>query len=270
MKTKVILLGTGTPIPDPEHFGPSIAIRRNNSVYIVDFGPGVVRRAVAAGIKPSQITTAFLTHLHSDHTAGYPDLIFTPAVEGRNQPLTVYGPKGTRSMTEHILQAYSMDIKERGYGLEPTSQDGYKVIVEEINPGVIYEHKDLSVMAIHVNHGSWPAFGFKFVTPEKTIVISGDTTPTPTFVEFAKRCDILIHEVYSAVGLKRRRAEWIRYHSNYHTSSYELGKLANDIKPKILVLYHQLFMGRTDSDLLKEVHKFYSGEIVSGKDLDVF
>ena len=270
MKTKVILLGTGTPIPDPERFGPSLAIERNNSVFIVDFGPGVVRRAVAAGIKPSQLTTAFLTHLHSDHTAGYPDLIFTPAVEGRNQPLTVYGPKGIKSMTQYILQAYSMDITERENGLEPTPLDGYEVIAKEINPGEVYKDKNLSVLAIHVNHGSWPAFGFKFITPERTIAISGDTSPTHSFTEFAKGCDILIHEVYSAVGLKNRKSEWINYHSNYHTSSYELGKLANEINPKLLVLYHQLFMGRTDSDLLKEVQEYYSGEIISGKDLDVF
>ena len=264
------MLGTGTPIPDPERCGPSIAIRRNDSVYIIDFGPGVVRRAVAAGIKPSQITTAFLTHLHSDHTTGYPDLIFTPAVEGRNQPLKVFGPKGTKAMTEFILHAYAMDIKERGHGLEPTSQDGYKVNVKEITPGEVFDDENVTVTAIHVNHGSWSALGFKVTTPEITVVISGDTTPTPNFIKFAKGCDILIHEVYSAVGLKSRKPEWKRYHSNYHTSSYELGKLASEVKPKILVLYHQLFMGRKESDLVKEVRTYYSGKVVSGRDLDIF
>ena len=85
METEIILLGTGTPIPDPERFGPSLAIKIKDKIYIIDFGPGVVRRAVAARIKPPQITKAFLTHMHSDHTTGYPDLIFTPAVEGRAQ-----------------------------------------------------------------------------------------------------------------------------------------------------------------------------------------
>jgi ribonuclease BN (tRNA processing enzyme) len=270
LNTKIILLGTGTPIPDPERFGPSLAINTNDKVYIIDFGPGVVRRAVAAGIKPVQITTAFLTHMHSDHTTGYPDLIFTPAVEGRKQPLEVYGPHGLRSMTDHILAAYMMDVEERCMGLEPTSMDGYKVKVHEINPGIIYSDDYVTVEAIHVKHGSWPAFGFKIATRDKTIVISGDTAPTPNFLNFARNCDVLIHEVYSAVGLARRNHEWIRYHSAYHTSSYELGDIATKIRPKLLILYHQLFMGRKERDLLEEVCKEYSGEVVSGKDLDVF
>jgi ribonuclease BN (tRNA processing enzyme) len=270
LTTKVILLGTGTPIPDPERFGPSLAIRIGDSVYIVDFGPGVVRRAVAAGIKPSQITKAFLTHMHSDHTTGYPDLIFTPAVEGRLHPLEVYGPKGLKSMTQHILAAYNMDVEERSKGLEPTPMDGYEVKVQEITPGVIYSDNYVSVEAIYVKHGSWPAFGFKFITPDKKIVISGDTAPTRGFNDFARNCDILIHEVYSAVGLAHRKLEWIRYHSAYHTSSYELGDIATNISPKLLILYHQLFMGKKETDLLKEVRNRYSGEITSGNDLDVF
>lgn len=179
METKVILLGTGTPIPDPERFGPSLAIKIAEKIYIVDFGPGVVRRATAAGIKTSQITKAFLTHMHSDHTTGYPDLIFTPAVEGRNQPLEVYGPEDIKSMTHHILAAYNLDIEERNKGLEPTPMDGYKVKVQEINPGVIYSDNEVSVEAIHVKHGLWSAFGFKFITPDKTIVISGDKLQHP-------------------------------------------------------------------------------------------
>ncbi len=268
--TKIILLGTGTPILDPERFGPSLVINTNNKVYIVDFGSGVVRRAVAAGIKPPQIIKAFLTHMHSDHTIGYPDLIFSPAVEGRKQPLEVYGPQGIKSMTQHILAAYEMDIEERDKGLEPTSMGGYEVKVQEIDPGIIFSDNHVTVEAIHVKHGLWPAFGFKFITPDKTIVVSGDTAPTPKFIEFARGCDVLIHEVYSAVGLAKRKPEWIRYHSAYHTSSYELGDIAAKIKPKLLILYHQLFMGRNEIDLLNEVCKGYSGKVVSAKDLDVF
>ncbi|MFX0173790.1 MAG: MBL fold metallo-hydrolase [Candidatus Hodarchaeota archaeon] len=270
MVTKVVLLGTGTPIPDPERFGPSLAIKYDDSVYIVDFGPGVVRRAVAAGIQPLQITKAFLTHMHSDHTTGYPDLIYTPAVEGRQQPLEVYGPKGLKSMTQHILAAYNMDMEERRKGLEPTPMDGYEVKVNEIYPGSIYSDSSVSVETIHVKHGLWTAFGFKFITQDKKIVISGDTAPTPKFIDFAKDCDILIHEVYSAIGLTNKKPEWIRYHSAYHTSSFELGDLAAIINPKLLILYHQLFMGRTEKDLLNEVCELYSGDIVSGKDLEVF
>ncbi len=85
--TRVILLGTGNPNPDPERMGPSAAVVTGDRLYIVDCGPGVVRRAAQAGFQMAQLTRAFVTHLHSDHTAGLPDLIFTPAVTGRVSPL---------------------------------------------------------------------------------------------------------------------------------------------------------------------------------------
>lgn len=269
-QTKIILLGTGNPNPDPERFGPALAVIVDDSVYLVDFGPGIVRRACSAGIKTEQLTKAFLTHMHSDHTVGYPDLIFTPAVINRIKPLEVYGPKGLKTMTNHILKAYSMDLNERGEGLEPSIMDGYEVKVREIEPGEIYSDKNALVEAIYVNHGSWPCFGFKFTTPDKTIVISGDTAPVQSFIEFARDCDILIHEVYSAAGLMNRKPEWKHYHSNYHTSSCELADIANKIKPKLLVLYHQLFMGKTEQELIAEIAKSYKGNVISGKDLDVF
>src|SRR5215467_4815388 len=89
-RTKVVLLGTGTPTPDPDRSGPATAIVVDDSAYLVDFGPGVVRRAKAAvldrniaALEPSNLKVAFVTHLHSDHTAGYPDLILTGWTAGR-------------------------------------------------------------------------------------------------------------------------------------------------------------------------------------------
>src|SRR5215211_1762959 len=118
-KTQIVILGTGTPNADPDRSGPSVAIIVNDTPYIVDFGPGVVRRAAAAhrrGIKAlamPKLTRAFVTHLHSDHTVGYPDLIFTPWVLERETPLEVYGPRGLKAMTDHILKAYREDIRIR-------------------------------------------------------------------------------------------------------------------------------------------------------------
>jgi ribonuclease BN (tRNA processing enzyme) len=121
--TKVVLLGTGNPGPTPEHSGPATAIVVGDRAYLVDFGPGVVRRAAAAAaqgttaLAPTNLTIAFLTHLHSDHTAGYPDLIFTPWVIGRKE-LNVYGPEGLEEMTKHVLEAWREDIEIRTKGLE--------------------------------------------------------------------------------------------------------------------------------------------------------
>ncbi|MHA2026790.1 MAG: MBL fold metallo-hydrolase [Candidatus Thorarchaeota archaeon] len=270
MESKVILLGTGTPNIDPDRSGPSVAIVIGDSTYIIDFGPGVVRRAMAAGIKPKSMTRAFLTHLHSDHTIGYPDLILSPAVEGRLDSLEVYGPKGLVEMTNLIQKAYMIDMRERIEGLEPANEEGYVVNAHEIREGIIYKDDNLEVEAFRVDHGALDAFGFKFVTPDKRIVISGDTRPSLNLIEKSMDCDILIHEVYSSVGLNERSEDWIKYHTSVHTSTIELAEIANKVKPGILVLYHQLFWKRTEEELLKEITERYGGRVVSGKDLDVF
>lgn len=276
-KTKVVLLGTGSPFADPEKSGPSVAIVVNNTSYVIDCGPGVVRRASAAskkgikGLEASQLRKLFITHLHSDHTTGYPDFIFTPAVLDRNAPLDVYGPKGLRGMTDHIIQAYKEDIEIRINGLEYGNADGYKVNVHELSPGIIYKDSNVVVKAFRVKHGSWPeAFGFRFETPDKVIVVSGDCTYSEELIANAKDCDILIHEVYSMEGLAKREQRWKDYHSTFHTSTKQLADIANRVKPKTLVLIHQLLFGSTEESLLKEIEQHYSGKVISGKDLDVF
>lgn len=269
--TKVILLGTGTPNADPDRWGPALAILSNNQPYIVDFGPGVVRRAAEAGLDVTKLTRAFLTHLHSDHTVGYPDLILTPWVLGRNEPLEVYGPPGIKHMTDHILAAYQEDIRERSEGLQPSNDTGWQVVAHEIEEGgIVYEDTYVQVEAFEVDHGSWKAFGYKFIAPDRTIVISSDTAPIEKMVEVAKGCDVLIHEVYSLKGFAKRPSDWQRYHSNVHTSSRQLAGIAFRAKPKLLILYHQLFWGASGQELLAEIKEVYSGKVVSGKDLEVY
>jgi ribonuclease BN (tRNA processing enzyme) len=276
--TQVVLLGTGTPNADPDRMGCAVAIVVDDTPYLVDFGPGVVRRAAAAyrqgiaGLNVSRLNRAFLTHLHSDHTAGYADLILTPWVLGRKRPLQVFGPRGLKAMTEHLLAAYQADIHERINGLEPANSTGYQVKVQEMDPQMaeIYHDKNVTVTAFPVKHGSWDAFGFKFITADKTIVLSGDTAPNATIIQHADGCDILIHEVYSVQGFQKRPPDWQRYHAAVHTSAHELGRLAARAKPKLLVLVHQLFWGVSEAALLAEIREHYSGEVVSGKDLDVF
>ena len=276
-KTQVVLLGTGTPNADPDRSGPAVAIIVDDSSYLVDFGPGVVRRAAAAhrmginALAMPKLTRAFVTHLHSDHTAGYPDFILTPGVLERQEPVEVYGPKGLKAMTQHILKAYREDIRIRLNGLEPANETGYKVRVTEIKPGVIYTDKNVRVTAFLVNHGSWPeAFGFRFDTPDRSIVISGDSAPSEAVVRNCNGCDVLIHEVYSEAGFKTRPPVWQRYHSSFHTSSRELADIATKAKPGLLILYHQLFWGTSDEQLVNEVRQFYNGKVVSGSDLAVF
>ena len=277
-QTKVVLLGTGTPNPDPEHSGSGVAIVVGNYSYLIDFGAGIVRQASKMSpqyggnieaLSAMNLNIAFLTHLHSDHTVGFPDLLLTPWVMGRNVPLEIYGPEGTAKLTSHILDAYDADIKYRLYGTEPANDQGWRVNTHEFKTdGIIYQDSLVKVEAFKVIHGSWPnAFGFRFTTPDKVIVISGDTRPNKNIIKYATGADILIHEVYSYSGWLKRDSVWQKYHSENHTSTYELGELADKTKPNKLVLYHLLFWGVSDEDLLNEIGGKYKGKVIVGKDL---
>ena len=276
-KTQVVLLGTGTPNADPNRSGPAVAVVVNDIPYVVDSGAGVVRRAAAAaqngvkGLAVANLRRLFITHLHSDHTVGLPDFIFTPAVLERDAPLEIFGPPGTTRMTDHILKAFAEDINIRLKGLEPSKPRGYEVRTRDIKPGVVYKDANVTVKAFAVKHGSWAnAYGYRFETADKVIVISGDCAPSQSIIEACNGCDVLVHEVYSTAGFARRPPEWQRYHSSFHTSSKELAEIAAKAKPKLLVLYHQLFWGATPEQLVEEIKKYYQGRIVSGNDLDVY
>src|SRR6516162_4837450 len=177
-RTKVVLLGTGTPVPDPDRSGPATAIVVDDSAYLVDFGPGVVRRAKAAVLdrnikarEPANLKVAFVTHLHSDHTAGYPDLILTGWTAGRRTALEVYGPAGLQAMTEHILQAYRIDIETRTNpeGDQRGNPEGWKVTAHEIKSGVIYKDAKVTVTAFPTKH-ALESYGYRFDTPDRSVV----------------------------------------------------------------------------------------------------
>lgn len=268
--TRVVLLGTGTPNPEPDRMGPSVAVISGGRVYVVDCGPGVVRRAAQAGIRMDQLTRLFVTHLHSDHTAGLPDFIFTPAVTGRAEPLEMYGPPGLRAMAGHVMKAWEQDIDIRLHGLEHGDARAYDVRAHDVKPGEIYRDEQVRVAAFAVNHGNWKrAYGYRFEAKDKVIVISGDTTRSESLVKAAQGCDILVHEVYSRKGWERRTPEWRKYHAAFHTSGPDLGEIAERIGVKTLVLYHQLPMGESPEEVVDEVKARFHGRVIYGKDLDV-
>jgi ribonuclease BN (tRNA processing enzyme) len=277
-RSRVVLLGTGTPNADPDRFGPSVAIVVDDASYLVDFGVGVVRRAAAAersgitALNATNLKYAFATHLHSDHTLGLADLILTPWILDRNAPLSLYGPRGLRAMATHLVAAYADDLHVRTSGGEPRHQYDPRVVnVHEIAPGVIYRDDRVTVTAFAVKHGAWAqAFGYRFQTPDRTIVVSGDTGPDSHIEDQCQRCDVLVHEVYSEAGFARRPPEWQAYHARYHTSTRQLGAIASRAKPGLLVLYHQLIWSSTEDELLQEVRSAYDGKVVSAHDLDVF
>jgi ribonuclease Z len=284
-RTQVVMLGTGTPIPDPERSGPAVAITVDSVAYLFDAGAGVTRRAAAAGVrgvKPfgSRISTAqpaprfdrvFLTHLHSDHTLGLADAIFTPWIQGRTTPLDVYGPPGTKRLVDGILDGNSLDIAQRLHASGGPPVNGWKSVVHEIAPGEVFRDSRITVTAFAVQHADWEhAYGYRVQTPDGVVVISGDTRPVAAIAEQCRECDILIHEVYSDSGFANLPALRKVYHAHAHTSAHALGDIAQQARPKLLILTHQLFFGASDEKLLEEVRSRFSGRVVSAKDLDVF
>jgi ribonuclease BN (tRNA processing enzyme) len=289
--TRLVLLGTGTPHPDPDRSGSATAVVVNGRAYLIDFGPGVVRRAAAAKLDkgiaeldPVNITTVFLTHLHSDHTAGYPDLILTPWTMGRDKPLEVYGPPGLKKMTEHLLAAYSEDIAIRRDGLEKESPEGIKVNAHEIRTGVVFKDENVTVTAFPTKHGEWEtSFGYRFDTKDRSIVISGDTIPTEETVKACNGCDILLHEATTEKYLRNpmrpnsQGYDIKAYAAKYHTTTTQLAALAARAKPKLLLLYHNTItlrpsqkpMASTPDDLLYEMRS-YRGKVAVGRDLDMY
>lgn len=287
-KTLVVMLGTGTPLPDPARSGPATAIIANETAYLVDAGTGIVRRAAAArdkGVKalePTNLRIAFLTHLHADHTLGLSDLMITPWIMGRKEPLELYGPEGTQEMVNHILGAYAVDREIRIEGMEHSNNTGWKVNVHEIKPGVVFKDANVTVTAFAVRHGNVNAYGYRFATHDQTIVLSGDTSPTDAIAENCHGCDILISEAYTKASFDLVPAEWQKYRLAFHTSAQELGAIAVKAKPGLLILYHRGNAGcdqaRTEecreagseAQLLREVRQAYSGKVVAGHDLEIY
>jgi ribonuclease BN (tRNA processing enzyme) len=276
--TRVVVLGTGTPNADPERSGPAVAIVVGNASYLVDAGPGIVRRAAKAvrddsitALEAPRLRRVFITHLHSDHTTGLPDLIFSPWVLERTDPLEVFGPPGTKRMVDLLEQAYSEDIQIRLTGGEPSNKTGYAAHAHDVMPGVVYQDSNVTVTAFKVLHGKWRfAYGYRFVTHDRTIVVSGDTSPSDEVARQCNGCDVLLHEVFSADHVGKDKPDWQRYHSAYHTSTTRLAEIATRAHPKLLVMYHQIYWGDDDAGLLRQVKAHYAGAVVSARDLGVY
>ncbi len=277
-RTRVVLLGTGTPNADPTRSGPALAVVVDGASYLVDAGPGVVRQAAAAAeehgldaLRPPALTHLFLTHLHSDHTVGLPDLMLSPWTLERTTPLTVFGPPGTADMAQHLRAAYSEDVRVRLDGLEPANETGWRMEGLDVEPGVVFEDERVRVTAFRVPHGSWTAaYGYRFDGPDRSIVVSGDTGPSDEIVRMCNGCDVLVHEVYASAGLRVRESAWQAYHTAFHTSGTDVGRIAQEAGAKALVLTHHLLWGAPPDSVIAEVRTHYTGPVYFGDDLDVY
>jgi ribonuclease BN (tRNA processing enzyme) len=273
-QTQVVLLGTGMPYPDPQASGPATAVTVGKRVFLFDAGVGVMRQLNAAKLPISGPEAVFITHLHSDHTLGYADLILTSWIMRRRFVLPVYGPHGLQRMTNHLLAAFAEDIEIRTRGLERESAGGYRVKVNEIHPGVVYDRNGVRVTAVLVPHGSWKeAYAYRIDTPDRSVMISGDTRPSEALIAASRGVDTLVHEVYLSTHLAPEDRPggqfWPQYMRQFHTSEVELGAIAVRVRPRLLILTHTIRFGGTDDELLAGIRQGgFTGRIVVGKDLD--
>ena len=273
-RTQVILLGSGTPFPDDRKVGSSLAVITGGTAYLVDLGPGAflrtveaARRGVTALASPTRL---FFTHLHSDHVLDYADLLWGLWWRREGQ-VTAYGPRGLRALTDGLQAAFAEDIRIRTEGRLPIVTRGYDAAVHEIDGSLTYEDERVRITSFPVCHASVEAYGYRFETADRVVVISGDTTYCDRVVEEAHGVDLLFHEVFSERGLAARTADWQRYQRSAHASPAQVARVANEARPGLLVLYHQLYFGVADDELVAEVRAAgYDGPLVSGQDLDVF
>lgn len=276
--TRVIVLGTGTPVMDVDRAGPAIAVVTNGKAYLFDAGAGSVRRLHEAAQKfrmpalnPPDICCVFFTHLHSDHTEDYPELVSTSWWR-REQPLQAYGPAGLARFTEAMKLMQDVDAQLRLASNQPIANRTFpKVVAVEIDPGMLFKNGDIRIEAFAVNHGSIkPAFGYRIDTADRSIVISGDTAYSQMLVDKAQGVDLLFHEVASRKGLNALPSNWQTYHNEAHATTDVVAKVARQARPGKLVLYHILFFGVSADALLGEVRAGYDGDVVVASDLDLF
>jgi ribonuclease Z len=277
---RVTLLGTGSPAPVMRRFGPGVLVQAGGKTLLIDCGRGTTQRLMQSGLRLGQVDALFLTHLHSDHIVGIPDLWLTGWLETnyaqRKGPFVVYGPVGTQGMMDGLVKAYDWDIQARiaDQDLKPAN---IRAVVSEFKPGVIYDQGGVKVTAIEVDHGELlkPAFGFRVDYDGRSVTISGDTRFSENLIDKGMGTDLLIHQV-AAVQEALLASPVFKVILSHHTRPEEAGTVFNRVKPKLAVYYHFVLLGTpaipavTEKQVLEMTRKTYSGPLLIGEDLMAF
>lgn len=281
---RVILLGTGRPDPAIDRFGPATLVEAGGQNLLFDAGRGVSQRLWQLKIPLGDVQALFLTHLHSDHTVGIPDLWLTGWLPtpfgGRNTPLEVWGPVGTKDMMAYLGKAYQWDIRVRGDG-EHLPSAGIEMQAHDISEGTVYNRHGVKVTAFLVDHGGLlePAYGYRVDFEGHSVVISGDTRPNENLIRHAAGTDVLVHEVAAVrpeLLEESPTAPVARRILGFHTSPEDAGRVFSQVKPKLAVFTHLAllttdpqFPPPTGADILRRARTIYSGPLVLGEDLMV-
>ncbi|HEY8561103.1 MAG TPA: MBL fold metallo-hydrolase [Pyrinomonadaceae bacterium] len=268
----VTLLGTGSPPPVMERFGPSILVEAGEQKFIFDAGRGVLQRLRQADVQYKDIQGVFFTHLHSDHVVGFPDLWLTGWLTGqRIAPLQVWGPKGTKKMVSNLEKAFEFDIEARisdNTGLP----SGVVIKAVDIKEGVVFEKNAVKITAFEVDHERVkPAFGYRIDYAGRSAVLSGDTRYSENLIRYSKGVDLLIHEVVSPEALARMKfpAALAKTIIDYHTTPERAGEIFSLVKPRMAIFSHIIQPNAAEQDIIPPTRKTYAGAVELGEDLMV-
>ena len=278
---RVTLLGTGTPIPSPDRFGPCTLVEAGDQKFLIDAGRGATIRLAQLGIPIGRIDVQFLTHYHSDHTSGVPDVWLTGWLAGpfgqRTAPYRVIGPVGAKRLMENLERAYADDITIR-HADEKFPLSGVATDVTEFaNDGVVYEKGGVRVIAFEVDHGDLikPCYGYRFEYRGGVAVLSSDTKYNANVIKYGAGVDLLVHEVASAAPELMQEAH-IQRIVGHHTTPIEAGRVFDQTRPKLAVYTHLVLLGGKDlppptvADIVAETRQSYTGPLIVGEDLMAF
>lgn len=277
---RVTLLGTGSPAPVMRRFGPGVLVEAGGKKLLIDCGRGTTQRLLQAGLRLGQVDALFVTHLHSDHIVGIPDLWLTGWLEAayaqRKGAFRVFGPEGTQNLMQGLAKAYEWDIRARvaDQNLVP---ENVRADVTEFKAGVVFDQGGVKVTAFEVDHGDLlkPAFGFRVDHAGRSVTISGDTRFSENLIQHAKGTDLLIHQV-AAVRDELLKNPVFQVILAHHTKPEEAGTLFSRVKPRLAVFYHFVLLGApgvppvTEVDVLEMARKTYDGPLLIGEDLMAF
>jgi ribonuclease Z len=278
---RVTLLGTAPPNPRPDRFGPSTLVEAGDQKLLIDAGRGAPIRLWQMKVPIGKINVLFLTHYHSDHTAGIPDLWLTgwlPTPYGqRKAPFHVIGPVWAAALMQNLEKAYALDIKIR-MADEKLAPEGISVKVDEFDKdGVVYERNGVKVTAFAVNHDDLikPAVGYRIDYKGHSVAISGDTRYDENVIKYGTGADLLIHEVAMARP-ELMQIPAVQRIIAHHTTPREAGMVFSKAKPKLAAYTHLVLPSSpqipesTLDDLVAETRQTYAGPLEVGEDLTSF
>lgn len=276
---RVTLLGTGAPVPSMERFGPSILVEAGQQKLLFDCGRGAAQRLWQLKIPLRQVNVLFLTHLHSDHVVGIPDLWLTgwiPSAFGRRElPFRVIGPAGTKDMMTNMQKSFAWDIQTRSKE-KNKADSGAMVNARDIEEGFVWEQEGVKVTPFTVRHAEFidSALGYRIDYAGHSVILSGDTRYSENLVRYAKGADVVVHEVAAAQEDSTKNPALIKQILGFHTSPEDAGRVFQQVQPKLAVFSHIVLLSPdpavpppTTSELMRRTKKTYNGEVQVGEDL---